>query len=155
MICPVTEPMYYESNSRPLEGTAKTRKVYLPAGCDWYDFWSEKRYKGGQTIEAPAPIDRIPVFVRAGSILPMTEGIQHTGQMRDDWFKLVVYPGDDGSFTLYQDERDGYGYEEGRFATTELTWSDREGKLTIHPRVGEYPGMPEKVTFVHRIVGES
>lgn len=153
MICPVTVPMYYEANSKPIEGVAKTRKVYLPDGSDWYDFWSEKRFKGGQTVEAQAPIDMIPIYVKAGSILPMSEQIQHTGQMKDDWFKLTVYPGADGSFTLYQDERNGYGYEEGKFATTELTWSDSEGKLTVHPRIGQYPGMPEKVTFVQRIVG--
>ncbi len=153
MICPVTDPMYYEANSKPVEGAPKTRKVYLPEGSDWYDFWSEKQFKGGQTIEVQAPIDIIPIFVKAGSILPMSDEIQHTGQMRDDWFKLVVYPGNDGSFTLYQDERNGYGYEEGKFTTTELAWSDREGKLTVHPREGEYPGMPEKVTFIHRVVG--
>lgn len=153
MICPVTAPMYYEADNKPIAGAAKTRKVYLPAGSDWYDFWSEKRFTGGQTIEADAPIDRIPIYVKAGSILPMSENIQHTGQMKNDWFELVVYPGEDGSFTLYQDERDGYGYEEGKFTTTELTWSDSEKKLTIHPHRGEYPGMPEKVTFSQRIVG--
>ncbi len=153
MICPVTAPMYYEADNKPIAGAAKTRKVYLPAGSDWYDFWSEKKFTGGQTIEADAPIDRIPIYVKAGSILPMSENIQHTGQMKNDWFQLVVYPGEDGSFTLYQDERDGYGYEEGKFTTTELTWSDSEKKLTIHPHRGEYPGMPEKVTFSQRIVG--
>lgn len=153
MICPVTTPMYYKANGKPVEGTAKTRKVYLPAGSDWYDFWSEKRFKGGQTIEAQAPIDRLPVYIKAGSILPMSEQIQHTGQMREDWFKLVVYSGADGSFTIYQDERNGYGYEQGKFTTTELTWSDAEGKLTVGPSNGEYPGMPESVTFEQRIVG--
>lgn len=152
MICPITTAMYYGINSKQLEEVSRTRTVYLPEGTVWYDFWSEKRYDGGQTIEAEAPIDKIPVFVKAGAILPMSESIQHTGQMQDDRFLLVVYPGADGEFTLYQDERDGYGYEEGHYATTELAWSEIEGKLTIHPRKGLYPSMPENVTFVQKII---
>ncbi len=152
MICPVTTAMYYGIDSKQLEGTAKTRMVYLPEGSGWYDLWTGKRYGGGQTIEAEAPIDRIPVFVKAGAILPVSGPVQHTGQMKDDVFELEVYSGADGDFTLYQDERNGYGYEKGDFATTRLTWSESKGKLTIHPREGQYPGMPEKVEFIHRII---
>ncbi len=152
MVCPITTAMYYGIDSKQLEDVSRTRTVYLPEGTVWYDFWSEKRYEGGQTIEAEAPIDRIPVFVKAGTILPMSEPIQHTGQMQDDKILLVVYPGADGEFTLYQDERNGYGYEEGQYATTELTWSESEGKLTIHSRKGVYSGMPENVTFVQKII---
>ncbi len=152
MICPVTTAMYYGINSKPIEGAAKTRKVYLPEGTEWYDFWSEKRYAGGQAIDAEAPIERIPIFVKAGTILPMSEPIQYTGEMRDDRIELVVYTGADGSFTLYQDERDGYTYETGDYATTDLLWSDKEGMLTIGQRTGGYPGMPEKVSFVQKTV---
>jgi alpha-D-xyloside xylohydrolase len=144
--------MYYGIDSEPTEGVSRTRTVYLPEGTNWYDFWSEKYYEGGQTIEAETPIERIPIYVKAGAILPMSEPIQHTGQMKDDRLLLVVYPGADGKFTLYQDEHNGYGYEEGKFATTELTWSESEGKLTIHPRKGQYPCMPDNVTFVQKII---
>jgi alpha-D-xyloside xylohydrolase len=152
LICPITTAMYYGIDSNPIEGVSRTRTVYLPKGTDWYDFWSEKLYEGGQTIEAEAPIDKIPIYVKAGSILPMSEPIQHTGEMKDNLLMLVVYPGADGKFTIYQDERNGYGYEEGNFATTELNWSEMEGKLTIHPRQGQYPGMPDNVKFIQKII---
>jgi alpha-D-xyloside xylohydrolase len=155
MICPITTAMYYGIDSKPIEGVSRTRTVYLPEGTYWYDFWSEKRYEGGQLIEAESPIDKIPIYVKAGAILPMSEPIQHTGQMKDDLFWLLVYPGADGKFTLYQDERNGYGYEEGKYATTELVWSESDGKLTIHPRKGKYPGMPENVTFVQEFISQT
>ncbi len=152
MVCPVTEPMYYGIGSSPVEGKAKTRDVYLPEGADWYDFWTEKRYKGGQTIVADAQIDKLPIFIKAGSIIPMAEPMQHTGQMKDDSLILTVYPGSDCSFTLYQDERNGYGYEKGDYATTQITWSDCEGKLTVHERQGSYPNMPKEVCFTEKII---
>ena len=132
MVCPVTEPMYYGVDSVPLTGRPKTRTVYLPSGTDWYDFHTGRRYAGGQSIEADAPIDRIPLYVRAGSILPVAarpgKNVQET--LAGD-VTLLVYPGADAVFTLYEDAGDGYGYETGEYATTRVVWQEETGKLTV------------------------
>ena len=121
LVCPVTTPMYYAANSTPLAGVEKTRPVYLPSGSDWYDFWTGKRYTGGQTILADAPLETMPLYVRAGSIIPIGPDIQFTGDQPDAPIELWVYPGQDGQFTLYQDEGDNYNYEQGSFATIQLS----------------------------------
>ncbi|MFR7485613.1 MAG: hypothetical protein ACLUVP_10155 [Acutalibacter sp.] len=79
LVCPVTRPMYYDVDSQPLEGVAKTRTVYLPAGCGWYDFWTGAFYQGGRTVEADAPLDKLPLFVKAGTILPLGPASQYPG----------------------------------------------------------------------------
>lgn len=132
MICPVTEPMYYGKNSTPLEGVEKSRKVYLPAGHDWYDFWTQERYSGGQWITSQAEIDTIPVFVKAGSILPMSEGGVCAAQAELN--QLVVYPGKDGQLRLYEDAGDGYGYEEGAYELTVFNWTEQTRELTGNAR---------------------
>jgi len=147
MVCPVTEPMYYGPGSRALNDTQKTRSVYLPAGTDWIDFWNGTVHHGGITISANATIDTMPLFVRAGTLLPMAEPARHTGEIRKDRLNLQVFPGADGCFTLYQDEGDSYRYEEGLYATIELSWQEAAGELTIHQRKGDYPGMPESIAF--------
>lgn len=114
--------------------------------------WNEKYYKGGQTISVEAPIDQIPIFVKAGAIIPATEPIQHTGEMRDDRIILKIYSGADNNFTLYQDEHNGYGYEKGEYSITKLKWSDKQRKLIIGKREGTYPGMPDKVEFIQDII---
>ena len=122
-----------------------TRRVYLPSlpdGAQWFDFWTDRRLSGGQVVEVDAPLDRIPVFVRAGSIIPMGPVRQHTGEAPDAPLELHVYPGRDASFTFYEDEGDGYGYEQGAFATVEFRWDDRTRQLTIGDRAGTYRGMP-------------
>ncbi len=125
MICPVTEPMYF--------GEKKTgvysRKVYLPAGCDWYDFDNDQRYRGGQWITADAPLDRIPVFVRAGSILPMTDPALSVEELSNE-ITLHIYPGADGAFTMYEDAGDGYAYEKGEYSLREFVWNDADRCLT-------------------------
>jgi len=100
-----------------------TRDVYLPAGTDWYDFWTNQRVRGGQTIHADAPIDRIPIFVRAGSILPMGAPILSTNE-HQSIAELRVYPGADGSFDVYNDDGQTYAYESGKFELTHLRWND-------------------------------
>lgn len=100
-----------------------TRDVYLPAGTDWYDFWTNQRVRGGQTIHAHAPIDRIPIFVRAGSILPMGAPILSTNE-HQSIAELRVYPGADGSFDLYSDDGTTYAYESGNFELTHLRWNE-------------------------------
>ena len=147
MVCPVTEPMYYGAGSRVLPETEKTRSVLLPAGADWVDFWTGTTYKGGQTVCANADIDTMPIYIRAGALLPMAEPAQHTGAIRQDRLDLTVVPGADCRFTLYQDEGDSYRYESGQYATIEMTWEDATGTLTLHTRKGDFPGMPESILF--------
>ncbi len=132
LVCPVTEPMYYGPGSAPLN-REKRWTCYLPAGCDWYDFWDERRYAGGQSVAVDAPLDRVPLFVRAGSILPLAEGLQWADQLAGAPLELRVYPGADAAFALYEDAGDGYGYERGEYALTQLRWSEREKSLSPVP----------------------
>ena len=113
MVCPVTHPMYYDQGSTLLHGIPRTRPVYLPARIDWYDFWAGRRYAGGQTIEAAAPLDILPLFVRAGSILPLGPVVQHTEEQLDAEWEIRVYPGADGAFDVYEDAGGGLGYQTG------------------------------------------
>jgi alpha-D-xyloside xylohydrolase len=125
---------------------ATQRSLYLPAGTRWYDFWTGTREEGGATIVAPAPIERIPLDVRAGSILPFGPAIEYAGQANDP-IELRIYPGADGDFTLYEDAGDGYAYERGAHATIPIHWSDATRTLTIGARQGSFPGMTPSHTF--------
>ena len=131
MVCPVMEPMYFEEGSRPLEGTAKSRFVYLPEGTDWYDFHTGEKYQGGRTVEADAPIERIPIYVRAGSILPVTEPGCCVQEALSGQIELLIYPGKDAEYDFYEDAGDGYGYEQGEYTVTHMKWEDREGRLIV------------------------
>jgi alpha-D-xyloside xylohydrolase len=154
LVNPVTQPMYYGPASTPLAGVAHSRPVYLPAGCDWYDFWTDQRLPGGQTIAAPAPLDTLPLYVRAGAIVPMGPDRQYTGEAPDAPVELHVYTGADGSFRLYEDEGDGYHYEQGAFSTIDVHWHDAARRLTIDARAGRFPGMPEQREFHVVLHGE-
>jgi alpha-D-xyloside xylohydrolase len=120
MICPVTHP------------AAKSRSVYLPAGT-WYDFWTGEKLEGGRTIEAAAPVEILPLFVRAGSILPMGPIVQHSGEGLYEPLEVRVYRGADGEFTLYEDDNDGYAYERGEYRLTKLAWNDAAEKFDSNP----------------------
>jgi alpha-glucosidase (family GH31 glycosyl hydrolase) len=111
------------------EQGATSRRVYLPSGTDWYNYWTNERVHGGQTIDVASPIDTLPLFVRAGSILPLGSAIESTNQ-KQSIAKLRVYPGADGSFTLYSDDGTTYAYEKGESETTTLHWDDKAQKLT-------------------------
>ena len=111
------------------EQGSTSRSVYLPAGTDWYNFWTNERVRGGQTITVAAPIDTIPLFVRAGSILPLGEPIESTNE-KQAIAKLRVYPGADGNALLYQDDGTTYEYEQGKSEITHLHWNDAVAKLT-------------------------
>ena len=111
------------------EQGATTRRVYLPVGSDWYNFWTNEKLHGGQWIQADAPIDTIPLFVRAGSILPFGSKVESTEDPQSI-VKIRVYPGANGSFTLYDDDGHTYGYEHGEMRLTELRWDDAARKLT-------------------------
>jgi alpha-D-xyloside xylohydrolase len=129
------------------EHRARERDVYLPAGADWYDFHSGTLLKGGQTVRAAAPLARMPLFVRAGSIIPTGPEIQHTAENPQAPLTLLVFNGADGQFELYEDDGVSYGYESGKFSRIPLSYDASEKKLTIGARRGSYPGMAERRTF--------
>ena len=150
---PVLVPQYTEE--RIIRGDvgevewAEPKKVekYLPKGASWYEFWTGKRYAGGQNVTFETQLNRVPMFVRAGSIVPMGPVMQYVGEKAWDNLELHVYPGADTSFTLYEDEGDNYNYERGVYSTIPISWSERTQTLTIGKRKGSYPGMLEKRQF--------
>nr|NUR37786.1 glycoside hydrolase family 31 protein [Sphingomonas sp.] len=117
-----------------LEQGATSRRVYLPAGTDWYDWWTNKRYTGGQWIDAAAPIERMPLFVRAGSIVPLGSPIQNTSQ-RQSLREIRVYPGANGSFTVYDDDGVTNAYKAGGGRSAVLRWDDSSKHLTSSGRL--------------------
>lgn len=125
---------------------ATSRSVYLPDGAQWYDFWTGIKLNGAQNIQASAPIDRMPLHVRAGSILPYGPSIQYAMESVDP-IELRVYTGANGNFTLYEDEGDNYNYESGTHATIPFTWDENSRQLTIGQRTGTFPGMQANRTF--------
>jgi alpha-D-xyloside xylohydrolase len=122
------------------EAGATTRAVYLPAGSAWFDFWTGKKSEGGQTIQAEAPIDRMPIFAKAGSIVVLGPIVDSTRD-KEDPTDIRIYPGQDGHFLLYDDEGDSYRYEKGSYATLSLDWNDRMHSLSLGKRQGQFPGM--------------
>jgi alpha-D-xyloside xylohydrolase len=134
MACPVTEK------------GATSREVYLPKGANWFDFWTGKGYRGGKTIQADAPIDKMPLFVRAGSILPYGPEIQYATEQSDP-LEIRVYRGANGAFTLYEDENDNYNYEKGVYSTIPFRWDEASKTLLIGARSGSFPGMKKARTF--------
>jgi alpha-D-xyloside xylohydrolase len=143
MVCPVTQPMYYGKHSQPLEGQPETRPVYLPSGIDWYDFWSDAVHLGGTTIEAAAPLERIPLFIPAGSIIPMGPVTQHAGVAAEGPLELHLYTGADASFVWYEDSGDGYGYEAGESARVTISWNEPTQTLSVSERTGQFEGMAQ------------
>ena len=120
---------------------------YLPKGATWYDFWTNKQYKGGQRVTIETVLDRVPMFVRAGSILPLGPEMQWVGEKAWDNLELRIYPGADGSFTLYEDEGDSYNYEKGAYSVILFSWNEKTRTLTIDDRKGSYPGMLQNRLF--------
>jgi alpha-D-xyloside xylohydrolase len=154
MVCPVTQPMYYAAGSESLEDVEKVRSVYLPAGSDWYDYWTGEFYLGGQTIIAPAPLNQIPLYARAGSIIPMGPDIQYSDEQPHAPLGLHIYPGQDGHFTLYEDEGDNYNYEQGAFTKIPIRWQEDHQRLVIDNRQGSYPGMINNRKFQITIISK-
>jgi alpha-D-xyloside xylohydrolase len=132
---------------------ASSRSIYLP-NTTWYDFWTGKRLHGGQHITADAPVSTMPLYVRAGSVVAMGPEIEYATQRAADTIELRIYPGGEGSFTLYEDADDGYGYEQGQFATTLITYKDKRHMLQIGDTKGSFPGMLKKHVFNIVMVGE-
>ncbi len=131
------------------------RDVYLPVGCDWYDFHSGERYHGGRMITVKTPIDRIPIFVRAGSFILLGPPIQYSGQPTDEARELHIYPGADARFIVYEDAGDGYEYEKGEYATMTLCWDDAKHELTIGGQQGSYPDMLRRRRMDIRLIGSN
>ena len=132
---------------------ATSRSVYLPAAT-WYDFWTGEKIAGGQRITADAPLAKLPLYVRAGSIVPMGPAMEWSTQKPADPIELRIYPGADGDFTLYEDENDNYDYAKGEHATIALHWDDAARTLIIGARQGSYPGMVPQHTFRVVVVGK-
>ena len=152
MVAPVTEPMYYEVGSKPLNITAKERTVYLPDGVDWFDFWTGEKIRGGQVIAAAADISKIPLYVKSGSILPLICPGQSVQDNPGAEMELRIYSGNDGEFYLYEDAGDSYDYEKGEYSTIRITWVQNERKLIIGKRSGSFHGMLSERKFVPVIV---
>ena len=125
----------------------KTATKYLPKGAQWYDFWTGKLYKGGQDVLLTTTFDQVPMFVRAGSILPLGPEMQYVGEKSWQQLELRVYPGADGQFTLYEDEGDNYNYEKGQYTTIPMTWNNKTRTLTVGQRQGQYKGMLQSRQF--------
>lgn len=152
MVSPVISPMYYAAKSAPIDGAAKNRDVYLPKGT-WIDFWTGEKLSGGRTVTVDAPISRIPLHVRAGSILPMGPVVQYASEQPDAPIELRVYPGANGETTYYEDAGEGWGYERSEYALVRMQWNDAAGKLTIGQRQGSFPGMKVRRLFKVVVVG--
>jgi alpha-D-xyloside xylohydrolase len=125
---------------------ATQRSLYLPAGTNWVDFWTGKNLTGGDIITADAPLDRIPIYVRAGSILPFGPAAE-SAAAKSERSDFRIYGGSNGDFTLYEDEGDNYDYEHGAYTTISMHWNDKTQTLTIGDRRGSFPGMLERRTF--------
>lgn len=146
LVCPVTEGMY-TSNRQADFSTIKSRDLYLPAGTAWFDFWTGEKLAGGQTVSRAAPIDIMPLYVKAGTILPIGPKVQYAEEKKWDNLEIRIYPGADGEFTLYEDEFDNYNYENGAYATIDFDWDEASRTLTIGEQNGSFPGMIKERSF--------
>ncbi len=135
LVSPVTEPK------------ATSRKVYLPQGTAWYDFWTGAKMEGGKEIQAATPLAQVPLDIRAGSILPLGPVVQYAGEKPADPIELRIYTGHDGQLDFYEDEGDSYRYEQGVRAIIPLTWDEQTKTLTVGDRQGAFPGMLKERTF--------
>ncbi len=147
LVAPVTEAMYVDEAKNVNLSQMKSKAVYLPAGCNWFDFWTGEQLNGAQTVDRETPIDIMPIYVKAGSILPIGPKVQYATEKKWDKLEIRVYPGSDGEFVLYEDENDNYNYEKGAYSTLSFKWDDKQRTLTIGNREGKFPGMLKNRTF--------
>ncbi len=144
LVAPVTEPMYVsKQDGKGVEdySQVKSKTVYLPKGAEWFDFWTGEKLAGGQEVSKAVPIDIMPLYVKAGSILPWGPKVQFAQEKKWDNLEIRVYPGADGEFTLYEDETDNYNYEKGAYSIITFKWNDKSKTLTIGDRKGKFKGM--------------
>lgn len=155
LVKPVTDPLYTFLDEKRIghaiypevERAAAPVQVYLPEGAEWYDFWTNEKQAGGKHIRRLAPIDIIPLYVKAGSILPFGPAVQYSTEKPWDNLEIRIYPGADADFILYEDEGDNYNYEKAAFTEIPFHWDEAARTLTIGARKGEYKGMLEKRNF--------
>lgn len=155
LVCPVTQPLYTKKveGNKGVATVANIAKasspvqVYLPKGSKWIDFWTNEMIEGGREISRECPISIMPLYIKAGSILPFGPKVQYTSEKKWNDLDICIYPGANGEFTLYEDEFDNYDYEKGAFTSIRFTWDDANRTLTISDRNGSYPGMLKNRRF--------
>jgi len=134
----------------------KIRNVYLPKGCNWIDFWTEKIYEGGKNYNFDAPIDKIPLLIKQGSILPLKDNMQYADENPFGELEIRIYQGTDGEFLLYEDEGDNLNYQSGAYSFIKFKYNECEKKLTINKREGTFKGMQKerifKITSANKII---
>ena len=138
MVCPVTYPMYYEKESRQIKNSNKTCTCYLPKGTKWYDFYSEEMHEGGKEIVTSAPLGKMPLFVKAGSVIPMEESLSYAEEYANTPLWIKIYPGVDGEFYYYEDSGNDYSYENGMYNDIKMTWKDKERCFTIAESANDF-----------------
>ncbi|MBQ8360852.1 MAG: DUF5110 domain-containing protein [Bacteroidaceae bacterium] len=162
LVKPVTDPLYTFQNEHKegfaiypeVEKAAAPVSVYLPSGARWYDFWTNDLIDGGRTVKRLAPIDIIPLYIKAGTIIPFGPAVQYSDEKPWDNLEIRVYPGADADFVLYEDEGDNYNYEKGSFTEIRFHWDDASHTLTIADRKGTYKGMLAERSFRILLVGK-
>jgi alpha-D-xyloside xylohydrolase len=154
LVCPVVEAMYTQSSGEGRNivrtadfSTIRSRSVYLPKGADWVDYWTNKKLSGGQTISKQSPLDVMPLYVKAGSIIPIGPDVQYAEEKKWDELEIRIYKGANGTFVLYEDEFDNYNYEKGQYSEISFNWNDSSRSLTIADRKGSYTGMLQQRNF--------
>lgn len=160
LVNPVTRPMYVKPGTIAGRDTIKledfseikSKQTYLPAGAGWYDFWTGEKFAGGQKVARQTPLDIIPVYVKAGSILPIGPEVQYATEKKWDNLEIRVYPGANGDFTLYEDENDNYNYEKGKYSEIKFHWDDKKNTLKIADRTGSFDGMLTDRKFDIKVV---
>jgi alpha-D-xyloside xylohydrolase len=156
LVVPVTHQFYssgVKENSTVDFSNTQTVPVYLPKGADWYDFRTNEKMAGGTELQRKTPIDEMPLYVKAGSIIPLGPDVQYAAEKSWQNLTLRIYPGTDAEFVLYEDELDNYNYEKGIYSTIKLLWNDANSTLTIEDRQGTFPGMLKERTFNVDVVG--
>jgi alpha-D-xyloside xylohydrolase len=154
LVSPVTNAMYVKPGVSEKEtiqvedfSTIRSKETYLPAGVDWYDFWTAEKFSGDNKVSRQTPLDIIPLYVKAGAVIPVGPSVQYAAEKKWDNLEISVYPGANGKFVLYEDENDNYNYERGVYSTITFTWDDAKKMLTINDRNGSFPGMLNERKF--------
>ncbi|MBO4907220.1 MAG: DUF5110 domain-containing protein [Bacteroidaceae bacterium] len=160
LVCPVTHPMSEQNTRRLYLPQLSNKELTIDNGQrkidngQWFDYWSGEQYEGGQWIEQEVGIDRLPLFVPSGSIIPTTEVAQYTAAQVGKPVTLHIYPGADAHFDLYEDEGDNYNFENGQYSVIPIDWDEKHQRLTIGRREGSYPGMQAERTFIVEVIGK-
>ena len=155
LVKPVTDPLYTWKDAQGrgheiypnIPQASAPVKVYLPKGAKWYDFWTNELLEGGRDTLRPCPINIMPVYIKAGTVMPFGPEVQYSAQKTWEELEIRIYPGDNGSFTLYEDEGDNYNYEKGQYSLIQFDYDDQHKRLTIRKRQGQFKGMLKNRCF--------